>query len=110
MGGQITTNFVNKVMGNETEIENHQGSGNALTREWLDLRHLTEYAAISERTIRAWIHSPLDPLPAVQVRGKILVRKAHFDHWLERHRVRSLGTFDLSGIVQEMVEDVSDGR
>ena len=101
---------MNKLMGNETEIKNHQGSGNALTREWLDLRQLTEYAAVSERTIRTWIHSPLDPLPAVQVRGKILVRKSDFDHWLEHHRIKSLGTFDLNGIVQEMVEDVSDGR
>ena len=44
-------------------------------REWLGLRQLTEYAAVSERTIRAWIHAPVDPLPAVQVDRKILVRR-----------------------------------
>ena len=41
--------------------------------EWMDLRHLTRYICVSERTQRAWIHSPVDPLPAVRVRGKILV-------------------------------------
>ena len=82
----------------------------ALFEEWLDLRRLRAYACVSERTLRGWIHSPVDPLPAVQVRGKILVRKSDFDHWLEHHRIKSLGTFDLNGIVQEMMEDVSDGR
>lgn len=74
--------------------------------DWLDLRRLTQYAAVSERTLRIWIHSPVDPLPAVQVRGKILVRRTEFDRWLERHRVR---TVDLGRIVGEVVEAVTGG-
>jgi hypothetical protein len=74
--------------------------------DWLDLRRLTQYAAVSERTLRIWIHSPVDPLPAVQVRGKILVRRTEFDRWLERHRVR---TVDLGCIVGEVVEAVTGG-
>ena len=92
------------------ETKNQQREANASTREWLDLRELTAYAAVSERTIRAWIHSPVDPLPAAQVRGKILVRRSDFDRWLEHHRVKLLGGLDLDGIVKELLEDVSDGR
>jgi excisionase family DNA binding protein len=74
---------------------------------WLDLRRLREYAAISERTLRAWIHSSVDPLPAVRVGTKILVRKSDFDQWLEKHRVKQI---DLSAIVDEVVEAVAGGR
>ena len=61
-----------------------------LSREWLDLRELTLYAAVSERTLRSWIHAPGNPLPSVQVGRKILVRRAEFDSWLERHRVKQV--------------------
>jgi len=73
-------------------------------------KRLTVSVAVSERTVRVWIHSPVDPLPAVQVRGKILVRKSDFDRWLERHQVKPLGSLDLDGIVEEIVEEVRDGR
>jgi hypothetical protein len=36
-------------------------------REWLDLRALTQYASVSQRTIREWIHRSGNPLPAAQV-------------------------------------------
>ncbi len=85
--------------GHNTEPERSTES-----REWLDLRRLTQYAAVSERTLRTWIHSPIDPLPAVQVGKKILVRRVEFDRWLERHRVERL---DLSGMVEEVVGEVS---
>lgn len=58
--------------------------------EWLDLRRLRSYAPISERTLRSWIHSPVDPLPAVRVKGKIFIRKSVFDEWFERHAIMSL--------------------
>ena len=80
---------------------------NSVIHEWLDLRRLQEYAAVSEKTLRGWIHDLTDPLPASQIRGKILVRRSEFDGWLERHRVRQV---DLGGIVEEMVEAVTDGR
>jgi excisionase family DNA binding protein len=75
--------------------------------EWVGLTELTRYAAVSNRTLRAWIHSPVDPLPAVRVGAKILVRKSDFDCWLEQHKVKPL---DLGVIVEEMVEAVTDGR
>jgi excisionase family DNA binding protein len=74
-------------------------------REWLDLKALRQYACLSERTIRDWIHRPVDPLPAVRVGSKILVRRSVFDRWLEAHQVRNI---DLGCIVDELVAGVKE--
>ncbi len=84
-----------------------QGGSEKTGAEWLGLRQVTQYANVSERTIRAWIHSPLDPLHAAKVRGKILVRKSDFDAYLERHKVTARGSVDLGGMVEEIVREVS---
>ena len=70
---------------------------------WLDLKALRRYACVSERTIREWIHRPVNPLPAARVGTKLLIRRAAFDHWLEQHQVRHV---DVSGIVDEMLAGV----
>jgi excisionase family DNA binding protein len=75
----------------------------AKQREWLDMRALRQYACVSERTIRGWIHRPLDPLPAVRVGAKILVRRTDFDSWLETHHLK---TVDVGCIVEEMLAGV----
>jgi len=61
---------------------------NPASLEWLGLRELTEYAAVSERTLRAWIHSPLNPLPASRIGGKFLVQRRVFDGWLRARTVK----------------------
>jgi excisionase family DNA binding protein len=73
-------------------------------QEWLDLKALTtQYACISERTLREWIHRPTDPLPAVRIGTKLLIRRSIFDRWLEAHPVKSV---DVSSIVEEMVAGI----
>ena len=86
--------------------------GLSLTRkrvepQWLSLKQVTDYASVSERTVRNWIHSPVNPLPAVLVRGKFLVRREHFEAWLERHRVRALHSIDVGAIVQSVLRGSS---
>jgi excisionase family DNA binding protein len=71
--------------------------------EWLDLKALQKYACVSERTLREWIHRPVDPLPAVRVGTKILVRRSDFDRWLEGYQIKSV---DLGCIVDEVVAGV----
>jgi hypothetical protein len=93
---------------NPAKIESAQVA--AAEMEWLDLRRHRAYAPVSERTLRAWIHSPVDPLPAVRVKGKILVRRSVFDEWLERHLIKSLEDVDVDGIVRDVLEGKSDGR
>jgi len=74
-----------------------------IDREWLGLRKLTAYADVSERTLRAWMRLADNPLPAVQVGGKILVRRSQFDSWLEQHRIRQLPSVDVDGIVADLI-------
>ena len=73
-------------------------------REWLDLKGLVGYACVSERTLRQWIHRPSDPLPAVRVGTKILVRRGIFDEWLNKHRITPI---DVACIVDEIFEDLT---
>ena len=72
--------------------------------EWMDLKALQKYACVSERTLRTWIHRSVNPLPAVRVGTKILIRRSVFDHWLEAHQVR---TVDVECIVNEIIAGVT---
>ncbi len=71
--------------------------------EWLDLKALQRYACVSERTLRKWVHRPINPLPAARVGTKILVRRSTFDQWLENHMLKSV---DVGCIVDELVAGV----
>jgi len=73
--------------------------------EWYDLQALQMYAAVSERTLREWIHRSEHPLPAVQVDKKILVRKVEFDRWLEAHKIES-SALDINSVVDELVDEL----
>ena len=77
-----------------------------IDREWFSVRQLTAYAAVSERTVRDWLHRTTDALPAVRVDGKILVKRSQFDAWLERHRIRPEEPVDVDSIVNSLLRDV----
>jgi excisionase family DNA binding protein len=79
-------------------------------REWFDLRGLTMYAAVSERTIREWLHRSLNPLPAVRVRTKILVRRSTFDAWLEKHPLIPADSININETVNEVLADMAATR
>ena len=72
----------------ERVIDAHTNSMKALEREWLDVRALTQYASVSERTLRDWVHRPTNPLPAAQVGNKLLVSRTACDEWLKAHMVQ----------------------
>ena len=96
--------------GSEPELQRMAADAVRICREWLSLRDLTYYANVSERTIRSWIHSPVDPLPAVKVSGKVLVRKSDFDAKLQRHSMKPLEKINLDAIVKDVVKGVGNGR
>ena len=73
--------------------------------EWLDLKALRGYACVSERTLRDWIHRSVDPLPAVRVGTKLLIRRRVFDRWLEGHLIKQL---DIGCMVDELIAGVSE--
>jgi excisionase family DNA binding protein len=89
----------------EPERLAEMASASKLDREWLSLRQLTEYASVSERTLREWLHRQTDALPAVRVDGKILVRRSQFDAWLEHHRIQPGALVDVDAIVNGLVRD-----
>ena len=71
--------------------------------EWLDLRTLKWHACISVRTLRTWIHRPVDPLPAVCVGKKLLIRRSTFDAWLEAHKLKQI---DADIILDQMIASI----
>lgn len=73
------------------------------TPEWLDMKALTRYACVSERTIREWLHLPENPLPASQVGRKLLFRRSTFDRWLEAHAFRPADAIDIGNIVNDVL-------
>lgn len=79
---------------------------NSTLHEWMDLKGLTTYAAISERTLRDWIHRPHDALPASQVGGKLLVKRSTFDRWLEAHPATPMGAIDVDKVAGEVLADL----
>ncbi len=75
--------------------------------EWMDLKSVQRYACVSERTVRDWIHRPQNPLPAVQVeKGKLLIKRSHFDRWLETHPYISADAIDVSQIVNDVIKEL----
>jgi Helix-turn-helix domain len=82
----------------------------SLVAEWLGLRQVSRYASISERTLRSWIHSPVDPLPAVRISGKILVRRCELDAWFGKHRIKPLEEVDIDAILKDTLRAVHYGR
>lgn len=67
---------------------------------FFDLRALASYSSLSVSTLRAHI---VKGLPAYKVDGKILVKKSHFNEWIERYKIAQ---FD----VNELVNGVLDRR
>ena len=75
--------------------------------EWMDLRTLQQYADVSDKKLREWIHLPVNPLPAVQVeQGKILINRRQFDRWLEAHPYQSLNSIDLDKITNDILDEI----
>lgn len=75
-------------------------------REWIDLKALTAYASVSERTLREWVHRAVNPLPAARVGTKILVRRGVFDRWLEAHPLVPADSVDVDATVKQILADI----
>jgi excisionase family DNA binding protein len=85
-------------------IDTHTNPTKVLQKEWLDVRALTQYASVSVRTIREWVHRPTNPLPAAQVGNKLLISRSAFDAWLTAHKVGP--SQDVSTIVNDVMQRV----
>jgi hypothetical protein len=73
--------------------------------EWMDLKTVQRYTDVSDRLLREWIHLPMNPLPARQVdHGKILVKRAQLDSWLEAHPYQPINSIDVDQIADEIID------
>jgi hypothetical protein len=84
-------------------LERNVSLGSDMDMEWLDLATLTRHVAVSERTLRGWIHRSINPLPAVRVQGKILVRRSVFNRWLESHPLVPADSLDVEATANEII-------
>ena len=76
--------------------------------EWLDLKALTQYVSVSRRTLTEWLLRQEHPLPAFRVGGKMYVRRADFDRWMESHPVE--GPVNLGKIVDDVMADLQENE
>lgn len=73
--------------------------------EWMDLKAIQAYACVSERTVREWIHLPVNPLRASQAGGgKILVKRSHLDAWLEAHPYQPIDSINVDQVADEIID------
>ncbi len=63
-------------------------------------------AAVSERTIREWIHRLNNPLPASRVGNKLLIKRSELDRWLANHLVDP--PQNVSTIVNDVMQRMLD--
>jgi len=73
-----------------------------LRDQYLDLKGLSAYSALSVSSLRGHIRA--NHLPAYQVHGKILVRKSEFDKWLSQFRVNR--TQNLNRLADDVIAEI----
>jgi len=73
-----------------------------LSDPYLDLRNLRAYSSLSVPTLRGYIKQ--GSLMYCKVRGKMLVRKSHFDEWMKRFEVNRKE--DLDDLVDDVISRV----
>jgi hypothetical protein len=71
---------------------------------YFDLQALAAYSCCSVRWLRDRLADRTHPLPHHRVEGKVLVRRADFDKWMDVYRVCS-----QAQDVKRIVEDVWSG-
>jgi len=88
-------------------VQNNARSAETQYPEWMDLKTVTRYAAVSERTIREWIHRATSPLPAVRVGTKILVNRSVFNEWLKLHPLSPANSVDVAAIAKQIITELA---
>jgi hypothetical protein len=68
---------------------------------FLDLRALSQYSSLSVRKLRDVLIDLIRPLQSYKVGGKVLVRRSHFDAWIEQFRTHD-------SVVDQIVHELLD--
>jgi hypothetical protein len=73
---------------------------------WMDLRTLAAYGCVCQKTLREWIRSIHDPLPAFQRGNKLYVYRIEYDKWLRKHPVQELR--NIEGVVNDLISELGE--
>ena len=74
----------------------------SLKDQYFDLKGLSVYSALGVGTLRDHIRT--GSLPCFMVKGKILIKRSEFDHWIEKHRLKKKR--DINKIVDEVLSNL----
>lgn len=78
-------------------------------RELLTIKQLVAYSGLSERTLRGYLHRPVQPLPHYRVAKKILIRRSEFDEWLIQFQ-RAANGDEIGRAVDELFSGLTGPR
>ncbi len=72
-----------------------------LKDQFFDLKGLSAYSAVSVGSLRNYLKTGL---PHFRLRGKILIKRSHFDRWIEQFLVNK--TQDLNTLCDDVLESL----
>jgi len=75
---------------------------------YLSLLELAQYSGLSLRSLRRAMKDQRHPLPRYRPggeRGKILVRRSEFDHWMRQYR-RAPMPLDLDRLIEQTIREL----
>lgn len=76
------------------------------SNRYLTLRELAKYSSMSLRSLRRALHDRIHPLPHYQPGGgKIFVRRAEFDTWMQQFR-QIHSQLDLDQLIEDTLKKV----
>ncbi len=73
---------------------------------YIDLKQLSTRLGVSTRTVRNYVHTVADPLPAYRFGGKLLFDQKEVAEWLEGHRIVPV---NLDGLATEILSGIRAG-
>ena len=73
--------------------------------DYLGLKDTCKRTGLSPRTLRAWVHDPVCPLPAYRVGGKLLFKWSDVERWIQQFRVKPV---DVRAVADEFLSSMRE--
>ncbi|MBF0227425.1 MAG: helix-turn-helix domain-containing protein [Desulfobacterales bacterium] len=69
---------------------------------YFNVKELSKYSGISQRTLRYLMKSSINPIPPFRIGGRLLrIKKTEFDNWMGNYKVKD--SIDVDAIVNEIL-------
>lgn len=81
-----------------------------VTKGYFNIKELSAYSGISDRTLRNLMQRAVDPLPHIRLGHKLLrIRKDDFDAWMDRQG-KANGAAAVEAIADSVIKDILQGN